>query len=305
MTKNMNGISYRSARLALARQAYATDAIRISDNSLTDANCLAATRNGLFAVGVNGARTLIHGLFFGITIDNGFVYIFETCDDTRSASNMGRILRFRLDRDRLCEPNILCKGLANGCHQIKIIDGQLVVVDTYQQLIQRYTLGGDNIDCFDPVPQFNAEGQYMPTQAHMNSVAAIGDKIHLMLHNGNAVPSIKSEVLVFDRQWTLTEKYQIDGYCCHDIVELEDGTLLYCGSDDGELLASNGLKLGLSGLMTRGLAYNMTHVMVGTTQFAPRESRDMVEGSVIYLDRSYQRVCEVPLHGAPTCIVSL
>ncbi len=305
MNELKEAISYSKLRRALARQAYYADHVRLVDTDISGADCLVASRHGVFAVSQSGARVILHGLFFGITIDRGHVYLFEACDDTRKSNWMGRVIRLRRDGDRLCEPEVLCKGLDNGCHQIALIDDELIVVDTYRQLLQRFTREGAHIATFDPIPPYTSEGRYAPTQVHMNSIRQVCDSVLLMLHNGNTVPSAPSEVLVVDRQWAVVDRYKIDGYGCHDIVALEDGTLLFCGSEDGELIGSNGLKIKVSEDMTRGLAFNATTVMIGTSRFAQREARDMVDGSVIYLDRSYRRLCEVPLHGAPTCIVSL
>jgi hypothetical protein len=220
-------------------------------------------------------------------------------------TKMGRIVRLRYQSGRLSAPEILCKGLENGCHQIAIIGDTLYVMDTYHQLIQRLTLDGVHVGAFDPVPRYSSEGVYAPMMAHMNSIRQVGDSIRIMLHNGGIAPPERSEVLVFNRQWQLLDRHDIDGFGCHDIVPLEDGTMLYCGSEDGELIGSNGLKIRVSDHMTRGLDYTKSLVMIGTSRMVAREERDMVDGSVIFLDRAYQRLDEVLLPGAPTCIIAL
>jgi hypothetical protein len=139
----------------------------------------------------------------------------------------------------------------------------------------------------------------------MNSIQRVEDRILIMLHNGTLVPPRNSEVLVFDRSWNLVDRTAVDGMSCHDILPLDDGSLLYCGSDDGELIGSNGLKIKLSPYMTRGLARNDRHLIVGTSRLAERHARELVQGSVIFLGHDYQPVCEVQLPGAPTCIISV
>lgn len=188
--------SYKQLRFALARQAYQTDTVRLVDADISRADCLVTTRNGLFAVSQTGARLVAHGLFFGITIDRAHIYMFESCDHIRAGNFMGRVVRWRRGGDRLSDPQIICKGLENGCHQIAIIDDELVVVNTYQQLIHRFGMDGTPIATFDPLRSPNTEADAPAIYAHMNAIQRVGDTIYLMFHNGAHVPPMRSEVLV-------------------------------------------------------------------------------------------------------------
>jgi len=300
-----DALSHKLVRHALARAAYQDDTVRLVCSDLSDADCLVTSRHGVFAVSRSGARLLIYGLFFGIAVDGCTLYLFEACDKVRAGNNLGRIVRFRIEDRQLKDPHILCKGLDNGCHQIAVINEELVVVDTYRQLLQRYDLSGQLIDQFDPVARAKADDSYAAVNVHMNSIGQLDDKILLLLHRGNTMPAERSEILVFTTSFQFAERYGIDGYGCHDIVVLEDRTLLHCGSLDGELIGSNGLKRKISGTMTRGLAYDARHLMIGASPFAERGERMTLGGEVIYLDRDFQRRGAVAVDGAPTGIVSL
>jgi hypothetical protein len=292
-------------RRALSRQSYHGNFIRIEDDNLAGLDCLVATRRGLFGVHQSGYRAIAYGRFFGITEHGGHVYLFEACDITHKPSYMGRIVRMSRVGNHLCDPVVLTTGLDNGCHQIAVIDSHLHVVDTYRQAIHRLKLDGDFVESLLPLPVPAKGARQMPPYVHMNSITPIGDRIYLLLHNGTNQPPRKSEVAVFDKQWQMLDRYTIDGNGCHDIVPLEDGTILSCASDEGELIGSNGLKIKLGEELTRGLAFNAQTIMVGTSVLAEREERDNALGSVIFLDRQYRQFAKVELPGAPMCILSL
>lgn len=305
MPADANPVSPREIRRSLSRQAYRDNAIRIVDDNLEGLECLVTTRQGLFGVSTSGYRLIAYGRYFGITEHAGHIYAFDACDSTHNSSFMGRIVRFSLNDNRLLDPIVVTRGLDNGCHQITVINDNLLVVDTYRQLIHKFNLDGDWVDSFMPLPRLAPGARQMPEYAHMNSINRIGDRIFLLLHNGTTVPPKQSEVLVFDMQWRLLDRYTIDGKSCHDIIALEDGTLLHCGTKAAELIGSNGLKVKISENMTRGLAFNSRLVMVGTSALAQRAERDFTDGGVTFLDRRYEKHSEVRLPGATMCILAL
>jgi hypothetical protein len=295
--------SQNDLRRALAGAAYRDRIVRLVDGNLLGAECLVASRQGLFAVNRTSFRPICYGIFFGLTVHDGVVYAFEACDRPRAPSQMGRIVRFDLKPDALNNARPLCEGLDNGCHQLAVIHGQLVLVDTSAQALRIFDLDGRWLDSIQPLAA--AKNEEAPLHVHMNSICAVGGEVQVLLHNGPLCPAQTSEVLVLDRQWQVRDRYALDGYHCHDILPLEDGRILYCGSKDGELLGSDGLKLKLSDRMTRGLARTPTGLIVGTGDFMQRAVRLDAMGSIVFLDSSLNRECEVALPAAPTCIASL
>ena len=180
-------------RAALAREAYDRNEIRVADPDLTDLDWLATTHRGLFGIGAGAPRTLIHGWFFGICRHHDTLYVFENCAQWESGADFGRIIRFDIGANRLDAPAVLVVGLDRGCHQIAVIDGLLCVVDTLNQAIRRFTLEGNEVDVqrpFPAAPRTDTSGAYL----HINSIAKVGDRIGLILHNGKAEPERPGEI---------------------------------------------------------------------------------------------------------------
>ena len=57
--------------------------------------------------------------------------------------------------------------------------------------------------------------------------------------------------------------------------------------------------------MTRGLVAVPSGFIVGASVLGPRTDRDILSGSIIYLDPSFRRLVEVECPGAPTDLLAL
>lgn len=290
----------RQVRQALALHAYRQNQVRIVDRDLAGFRCLVASRRGLFAVSPEASKLVAYGQFFGLRRSGHLLYAFEACDLRRGPSRLGRVLRLRLDGDRLCDETVLATGLDNRCHQLALIGPHICVVDTANQAVVRLTLDGGLVDTQvpfgDPVP----DGRH-----HMNAIARVDGATLVMLHNGGEGPSRPSELAWLDDAWRVVRRETLPGYGCHDIIADQDGLLWHCGSMDGELLNSAGLRAKVSDRLTRGLAITRDSILVGTSRFAVRRARTEVGGSVLFLDRQLARVAEVEVAGAPTEIALL
>lgn len=296
-------VSERRISAALARIAYTEGRVRIASSDLSGMECLVACNLGLYAVSRTGeVRRILYGFFHGIRHYGDHLLLFEIGDRPRLLNNYGRILRIPLHGARIGIPEILVTGLHNRCHQLAEFDEMINLVDTYHQEIIRFTLEGEPIDRIAPFPYTagdEPEGEYY----HINSIAAIGERIGLMLHNGKF--SKPSEVAWFDRNWTLLSREPVQGFGCHDIVEDEDGTIWHCGSMDGELINSRGLRQKVTDRMTRGLAVQGSKVVVGVCTFGSREVRDNFTGTILFLDRQLNQIADVLLPSAPMDLVLL
>jgi hypothetical protein len=297
-------LSERNLRRELARAAYRRREVRVADPAVTGHDCLIATRLGLFAGRRDGVKQVLWGFFFGVTRHEEAIYLFEACDHPAGSSDMGRILRFHLREGRLCDFAILAEGLHNQCHQIAVIDELLCVVDTSRQSIVRLRLDGSPFDIRQPIevgPRPGGGGAYR----HINSIAAVGERVALMLHNGPVLPEEPSEVAWLDRDWNLISRQPLPGRHCHDILPLPDGAIWHCGSLAGEIINASGARIKISDRMTRGLIAVPGGFIVGASLFGPRSDRDILSGSIIYLDHSFRRLAEADCPGAPTDLLSL
>lgn len=295
--------SERSIRAALAGQAYAADQVRICDRDLRGVECLAASRNGLFAVNRDGARRIAYGFFFGLRRHDDSLFVFEACDVPVRESRRGRIVRLTLDAGVIVRAQVIARGLDNQCHQLAVIDELICVVDTAGQAIRRFTLDGDPVDVRRPFPaaaRDDTDGRYH----HLNSIARVRGQVAVLLHNGT-VPRRPSELAWLDDDWQVIRREPLSGHCCHDILEDEEGALWHCGSLAGEILSSARPPIRVSERMTRGLALGRQGLIVGTSLFGERHVRADLAGSVIFLDAALRKLGEVELPAAPTDLVAL
>jgi hypothetical protein len=295
----------RSLRVALARNAYRDDVIRIADHHLDGYTWLVASQRNAYAVSQDGAKIVLHGRFFGICRHDNQVYLFENCGLHASDAPMGRIISMTLANGRLNDPQVVIKGLHVNCHQVRVFDGLLHVVDTANQQILRFQLDGKAVDAKQPfplAPRTDTTGAYL----HINTISRIGDRIGLLLHNGKAEPEKRSEVAWFDRDWNFIERYFIEGRHCHDIVTDEHGILWHCASATGELISSDGRRLKISdSLMTRGISVAGQKIVVGLSSFGPRQNRALLGGSVAILDGNKSTERHIELGSPPTDIVKI
>lgn len=298
-------LSATTLRAALAGAAYRRNDIRLTGASLAAKDCLVASRQGLFAVGRDGSVAIAaHGFFFGVCAIAGDVLLFEAGDRPYARTDRGRLVQLHRHRDRLWDGAILAKGLDNQCHQVAVFDDAIWVVDTANQAILQFTLDGALIATHTPFSVAGREdtsGAYL----HLNGIAAIGERVALMLHNGRANPSRSSELAWLDRSMNLLSKTSLPGHSSHDIVVDEHGTLWHCDSMAGDLINSDGGRVRVTDRMTRGLAVTRDTIVVGASDFAGRDQRDDVAGSVIFIDRSTDARVEVAVPGAPTDLIML
>ena len=247
----------------------------------------------------------MYGWFFGICRFEGYIYLFENCAQRDRTKALGRIIKLRLNDRKLSEPVVIAKGLDANCHQIKVIDELLCVVDTANQAVLRYDLNGCFVDAkrpFPVAPVADRSGAYL----HINSIAQIGSRIAVLLHNGRAIPEKCSELAWLDSDWNVQERVTLDGHFCHDIIEDAQGIVWHSASKTGELMASDGRRLKVDHeRMTRGLFVSRDYTLSGLSSFGPRERRDALAGAVIILDRNFAKLAEIILGGPPADIVAI
>ena len=295
-------IESTATKVALAFSAYKSDSVRLVERNLAGFTHIVASRQGLYVVNERQWRLIAHGFFFGITFQGDDLLVFETCDLPRGPTRHGRLIRLEVRDRTIVDAVVLAKGLDNGCHQIDMIDGKLIVVDTYNQEIVRFTGDWTAPEIIHPLP-VSATGRWTgkdPGYGHVNSVLAVGERILLLLHNGGQHTNRPSEIVVCDQGWREQERWALEGSGCHGLALLEDGTLLTCGSMEGCLIGADGFRLHVSPCLTRGLAVGEDTIVVGASELATREGRLRNSGTITFLNRDYvvRTVLNVP--GAPT-----
>jgi hypothetical protein len=295
----------RAIRQALAVRAYHAGSVRIVDRDVAGWRWIVASHNGVFAVAPGKWKTLIHGWFFGICRDGDSLLLFENCGRHDRSLDMGRLIRIGLKDNALGQTEVLAKGLDGNCHQVRVIDDLICVVDTTNQAILRFARDGTLVDIKRPFPVAAPEdrsGAYL----HINSVARIGGRLVLMLHNGKALPPKRSELVWLDDEWQVTERCFIEGFQCHDLLADSHGTLWHSASASGEVISSDGRRARVhDSMMTRALAFDGEMLAVGLSIFSERHLRDGLRGGLAILDRELKPLELLDLPGSPTDIVGL
>jgi hypothetical protein len=290
-----------SVRVGLSRLAYSEGRVRVHDPVVAGYDYLVASRQGLFAVRQDGCKLIARGFFFGLTIRDGRIYAFEACDFTNAPTSLGRIVCFPMTNGEIHDAHVVATGLDNGCHQIDFLGDRLHVIDTYCQQIVKFS--PDFLECeiirpFPPAVRGDHFGGYL----HFNSLLFVDDRIYLLLHNGGRRSGIPSEIAVLDEAWRELERRTLPGFGCHNIVILDDGSFLCCGSMDGELTNLEEPLVKISTMMTRGLSVDDQSIVVGASMFSVRQDRARNPGQIHFLDRSFRSLAILDLPGAPTDI---
>lgn len=284
---------------ALAHAAYRTGEVRLTREIIAGCTHLVATRSGLFAIDPDRHVRVAYGSFYGLTIRGGAIYAFENCDLAGLDTGMGRLVRLDRDGDRIASATVLATGLDNGCHQIDFLGETLHVLDSQNQWLLRFGADGTPLETIHPLPPM-AERAWSKGYVHINSLLRVGERNLLLLHNGVSHTGRLSEVAVFDPDWNEIDRWPLPGGGCHNLVALEDGTLLSCGSMAGEIIGLGGPLVKVSEMMTRGLSIDAESIVVGAAKFTARSDRHTSPGTVAFMDRAYRTRAVLDLPGAPT-----
>jgi hypothetical protein len=288
-------------RLALAGRAFAADAIRLVDPDLEDFTHLVASRDGCWAATEGRFKPVLHGFFFGLTVTADAVFLFEASGRPHDPQSVGRLIRLKLDGRQLGSATVVARELDPGCHQIDVVDGALLVADTYRQRLLRYPT-------FDQPPEIIAplaparRGDWQGGYAHVNSLTKARNGYLLMLHNGGAKVGRDSELVRFDEGWNEVERVSLSATGAHDIAVLDDGEVLICASESGELISLDGRRLPITTLLTRGLSVGRSEIVVGVSEYALRDRREVARGRLYFLGRDFQIRSAIDLPAAPTAI---
>lgn len=260
---------------------------------------IVASRQGIFSVDHAGHHQLASGYFFGVTVRSNHLYCFRTVSSPEARDNpdSGCIVRYRHRDGALEEAEILVRGLDYNCHQVDFFDGSFWVVDSGHQRILEFDPDWRQVAAHRIG---RAAERRSPDDAHINSFHGRGDRLWLMFHN--AYGNRPSEIVEFDRDFREVRRTVLPSTGCHDVVALEDGSLLYCESGKGRIAIVGGAAHQIDTLYTRGLAVGADEIAVGSSLYGARAARGMLPGFVTFLDRAYNRIARIHLPAAPTQI---
>jgi len=278
---------------------YYLDRVRLYPVDLTPFSHFVASREGLYAVGREGSAKVADGQFYGLTVRGSSVFLFGANDTVWSRSRRGRILKLQLAGGGVRSARVWAKGLDNGCHQIDFIAGDLHVVDTYNQAILRLGADGSKRTVHFPIPPAGRD-RWDEGYAHVNSIVAHGGELFLLKANGGTKTGKRSEVVRCTAELEPIETFSVPGLMCHNIVFLEDGEMLVCGSMEGTIVNRHKVVLRVGEMLTRGLSVDAETLVVGDSMFSTRHERRFVPGNVYFYDRDYRLQAQLAVPAAPT-----
>ena len=278
------------------RWEYRMDRATIINRDIAGFTHLVASREGLFVVRPGAYRRVMRGSFFGATVRDGSVYLFQSCGWL--TENRGRVLRLRLLNNQIKAIEVIAKGLDDGCHQIDFIGDDLFVVDCYNGRILQLQPGAVDYVAHYPLGQITREvarGQY-----HMNSIAAHPDgTLWLLLHNKNRRPS---EILVVNAKFETLRRFPVEAGGAHNIVFTNDEhEYLIADSSGSRLISARGVVADINMMRPRGVSLDHELCVVGDSFYGTRPFRRYIPGLVHFFDRtSWKCTSSLSLPAAPT-----
>lgn len=262
---------------------------------------IVSSRAGLFLIDHAAWHLASPGIFFGLTLRGGDVYCFEARDPPSLVSRRGRIVRFRYEGGDLRGGETVADNLDNRCHQMDLFGDNCLLTDTANQCILQFDKDWRHSRTYYPLLRAPT-GAWDAGYAHLNSILCCHQSVYVMLHHGGVR---RSEILELDLNLRERRRLQLTDYCCHDIVRLENGAFMASASTSGCLITTDGQRVKIDELMTRGLAVTSDEIAVGSSLFGPRFVRHMLPGFVTIMDRSYRLLGRLSIPGAPAQIRSL
>jgi hypothetical protein len=177
-----------------------------------------------------------------------------------------------------------------GVHQIDVVDGRLAVVETYLNTISLFDMGSGR-RVRQVLPAGTPENRSTSVNyKHFNSIYADGHDIHLVASNNRKTYGSASEIFKLDRDWQVISVIATSSGHAHNVY-VEDGVIWHCNSLDGELVVDSDAVFRIDQYMTRGLANNGHHILVGGTDHTDRSLRTSGSGCIFVLDASFKRMC--------------
>lgn len=287
---------------------YATNHVSIVDRELGGYTHLVASRRGIFAVNATSYKQLLRGRFFGLTIRGNDIYCFQTCGDDNVGRPLrqhdgvckGRLLRLRIENNRITDVTVLLAGLDDNCHQIDFVEDNLLIVDCHNGRILKLTPSLSGYESYYPLGRMDRKVAALTY--HMNSIAGHPDgNVWVLLHNYNKRPS---EILVLNCNFEIIRRFEVSAGSAHNIVFTNDELeYLVADSYGGRIVSASGPVVEGLTMIPRGLSLDDSTCVFGESLFETRLFRRYIPGRIHFAERRTWRVfATLELPAAPTDI---
>lgn len=253
---------------------------------------LISTTTGLYLLEFDTIYRLLKGNCFGLTKSDNKIFIYQ------SFGPRGRIIQFSISKDHQisAEGQVWRKDLPGGCHQIDCVDDDLFVIDTYNNRILQYGINNHHKNEYYPLGELS-NGRKSENYAHINSIFRCDNDqcYYLLCHNETTKTNRNSSILVVNENFDKISEIQTKSGDAHNIVKL-NGNLLYCDSL-GMTLNKDHEVVFKADYMTRGLSITNEVILLGGSEFAPREKRDKSKGHLYILNHNFQLITSTDFPG--------
>ncbi len=256
-----------------------------------DARFLFTSSSGVYLYDRGQIVRLISGFCFGIC-QNGseFLCTQEYYFDGKHAKYlMTRILSFTLDGNRAVNAGLLRTGLPSGAHQIAMLDGHVVYLDGFNNLVVLCPV--------EPRPAwgFNGATIWQPDlgqpekSKHINSIQLTDHEMLILAHNDFQSTGRNSALRTICKKTGKPLGWlDLPARSAHDIRSWQ-GSIYFCDSEGGNLVRDEEVVFHApDNLFTRGLMLTEELIVLGASERVHRSLREKTVAHLLFLSPDYK-----------------
>lgn len=257
------------------------------DDELNSLQILIGARKGVYLIDKGRLIHLLAGHTYGISEWQDRWYAHQR------GKRGDRIVSFDLRDGQMEDPRVEITDLSPGCHQIDFIGDELYITETYKNRILIYTNESGKMvrkKIWYPKGVLK-KGRESDNYVHMNSVWSDGNHVYVLFHNETVKTGRQSEYVILDDNGRVVQTFSTPYQNAHNFIKLGDQHFI-CDSMNSSL-SVNGSPVYQLGMLTKGLAITDQFILVGGSEFAQRQDRDIKGGALHILDRNFDLLCAV------------
>ena len=252
---------------------------------------IVATKRGLYEIKNKKVRLLHNGEFYGVTLYNKKLYVLKRLEEQKS-----QLITFPFEngiinkRDR----QLFMDNLDWGAHQIDFIKDHFIVMDTFNNGIQKINTKAEIVDTYYPFGQLE-NGRTSPNYRHMNSVFSDGKMIYVVCHNETTKTKNPSEILLLNFNFEEQNIISTQAANAHNVILYKDAKY-YCDSIHSTLMKDDTILLKTT-YFTRGLSISDDFMVVGGSEYSTRKRRKFAKGALFFIDHQGQLLDSLTMPG--------
>lgn len=248
--------------------------------------------NGLLLYKDGKLSRIINGdIIYGLTKEQNNWWVFQQNGDK------GSVISFNINDHMGYNIRVRIPNLNQAIHQIDFIRDDLLVVDTFRNRVQVFKNAVSKIDdTLLLLPRGPVANRKDRNYCHLNSVYSDGERIYILAHNNINKTGSKSEVFVYDMNYTRVGVLPMTCSGAHNYVRFKDAEWI-CDSESGTLLRNNKPVFSAGEkAFTRGLSISDEYILLGSSGISPiRVERKHRDGHVYIFDKKFQQIAKITI----------